>query len=40
MLALEIPQAVIDEMIEQARTEAPIEACGVLACKTQRVQRH
>lgn len=39
MLALEIPQATLDEMIEQARAEAPVEACGILAGKTQRVQR-
>lgn len=39
MLALEIPRAVIDEMIEQARAEAPVEACGILAGRTQRVQR-
>jgi len=39
MLALEIPQATLDEMIEQARAEAPVEACGILAGRTQRVQR-
>ncbi len=39
MLALEIPQATLNEMIEQAKAEAPIEACGVLAGSMQRVQR-
>jgi proteasome lid subunit RPN8/RPN11 len=31
MLALEIPQPTLDEMIEQAGAEAPVEACGILA---------
>lgn len=31
MLALEIPRVTVDKMIEQARAEAPIEACGTLA---------
>ena len=31
MLKLEIPNYIFDDMLEQARTEAPIEACGILA---------
>ena len=38
-MTLEIPRVALDEMIEQARTEAPIEACGILAGKAPRVQR-
>ena len=39
MLRIEIPQDVIDAMIEQARSEVPVEACGILAGTEQRVQR-
>ena len=31
MSALEIPQEIVTQMVAQARAEAPIEACGVLA---------
>jgi len=31
MLNLEIPEIVFDQIIQQAKEEAPIEACGVLA---------
>lgn len=37
MLSLEIPKDILDGMVEQARTELPNEACGVLAGKTRRV---
>ncbi len=39
MLTLEIPRDILDVMIEQAGTEAPIETCGILAGKAPRVQR-
>lgn len=31
MLKLEIPNRIFKEMVEQARAEAPVEACGILA---------
>jgi len=31
MLNLEIPHPVFEQMLQQARAEAPIEACGILA---------
>ena len=31
MLTLEIPPDILDQMIAQARAEAPVEACGILA---------
>jgi len=31
MLRLDIPNHIFEQMTEQARTEAPIEACGILA---------
>jgi proteasome lid subunit RPN8/RPN11 len=31
MLTLNIPVEIFDQMLAQARTEAPIEACGILA---------
>ncbi len=37
MLSLEIPQDMFDAMIEQAKAEAPLEACGILAGREQRV---
>ncbi len=39
MLKLEIPNNVFDEMVEQARAEAPIEACGILAGCDGRVEK-
>ena len=39
MLSLEIPRDIFDLMIEQARAEAPIEACGILAGKAPRVRK-
>ena len=38
MLSLEIPQDVLDAVIDHARTEAPIEACGILAGREHSVQ--
>ncbi len=38
MLSLEIPRDIFDLMMEQARTEAPLEACGILAGKAPRVR--
>lgn len=31
MLELDIPKHIFDEVLEQAKAEAPIEACGILA---------
>jgi len=31
MLTLKIPEDILREMLEQAETEAPVEACGILA---------
>lgn len=39
MLGLEIPRDIFDAMIEQARAEAPLEACGILAGREQSVER-
>jgi [CysO sulfur-carrier protein]-S-L-cysteine hydrolase len=39
MLNLEIAQDVLDAMIDHARTEVPIEACGILAGQAHSVQR-
>ncbi|MHC4149619.1 MAG: M67 family metallopeptidase [Planctomycetota bacterium] len=36
---LVIPKAIFDQMIEQAKTEAPIEACGILAGRDKRVEK-
>jgi proteasome lid subunit RPN8/RPN11 len=37
MLSLEIPRDILAVMIEQARAEAPVEACGILAGEPPRV---
>jgi len=39
MDALEIPQEIFSQMLAQAREEAPLEACGILAGSGHRVQR-
>lgn len=39
MLTLEIPSRIFKQMVEQARAEAPIEACGILAGRGSRVER-
>ncbi len=39
MLTLEIPSRIFEQMLEQARAEAPIEACGILAGRGSRVER-
>lgn len=39
MLSLEIPKDVFGAMIGQAKAEAPLEACGILAGREQRVER-
>lgn len=39
MLKLEIPNYIFDDMLEQARAEAPIEACGILAGGDGRVEK-
>jgi len=36
---LKIPQAILDEMLAQAKAEAPVEACGYLAGKGYRVEK-
>ena len=33
MVELKIPRQIFERMVEQAKTEAPIEACGILAGK-------
>jgi proteasome lid subunit RPN8/RPN11 len=39
MLKLEIPDYIYKDMVEQARTEAPTEACGLLAGCNGRVEK-
>ncbi|MHC4204694.1 MAG: M67 family metallopeptidase [Planctomycetota bacterium] len=39
MLKLEIPNYIFADMQEQARAEAPIEACGILAGSGERVEK-
>jgi len=39
MLKLEIPNTIFEQMLVQAKAEAPIEACGILAGKDSRVQK-
>ena len=39
MLKLQIPNRIYEKMLEQARAEAPIEACGILAGKKQRIEK-
>lgn len=39
MLKLEIPDNIFEDMLEHARAEAPIEACGILAGGNSRVEK-
>jgi len=39
MLKLEIPSDIFERMLEQARAEAPVEACGILAGSDGRVEK-
>jgi len=39
MLKLEIPTNVFEQMLEQAKAEAPIEACGILAGNDSKVEK-
>lgn len=39
MLKLEIPEYIFSDMVEQARAQAPIEACGILAGGEGRVKK-
>ena len=39
MPGIEIPEHVLDAMIAQARAEAPVEACGILAGTGARVEK-
>jgi proteasome lid subunit RPN8/RPN11 len=39
MLKLEIPTYIFRHMLERARTEAPIEACGILAGSDGKVEK-
>ena len=39
MLKLNIPTHIFEQMAEQARVEAPIEACGILAGTNGRVEK-
>jgi proteasome lid subunit RPN8/RPN11 len=39
MLKLEIPMQIFEQMLEQSRTEAPIEACGILAGRNGKVKK-
>jgi len=39
MLKLNIPNHIFERMVEQARSEAPIEACGILAGKEGKVEK-
>jgi proteasome lid subunit RPN8/RPN11 len=38
-MKLEIPNYIFEDMLEQARAEAPIEACGILAGGDGRVEK-
>jgi proteasome lid subunit RPN8/RPN11 len=39
MLKLEIPESIFEQMFQQAKTEAPIEACGILAGRDRQVEK-
>lgn len=39
MLRLEIPKDIFARMVEQAKAEAPIETCGILAGSNRRVEK-
>lgn len=39
MLKLEIPTRIFEDMLEQARDEAPIECCGILAGSGEKVEK-
>jgi proteasome lid subunit RPN8/RPN11 len=39
MLKLEIPTYIFRQMLEQARAQAPIEACGILAGRDSKVEK-
>ncbi len=39
MRSLKIPNSIFSEMLQQARAEAPIEACGILAGRGHQVER-
>jgi proteasome lid subunit RPN8/RPN11 len=38
-LNLEIPKIIFEQVVAQAKTEAPIEACGILAGRESRVEK-
>lgn len=39
MLKLEIPDYIFEDMLEQAKAQAPIEACGILAGSNGRIEK-
>jgi proteasome lid subunit RPN8/RPN11 len=39
MPSLKIPNSIFTEMLQQAKAEAPIEACGILAGRDHQVER-
>ncbi len=39
MLKLEIPNRIFEDMLDQARSEAPVESCGVLAGSDGKVEK-
>ncbi len=39
MLKLEIPRHIFEDMLEQARAEAPVECCGILAGRDGRAEK-
>ncbi|MHC4114349.1 MAG: M67 family metallopeptidase [Planctomycetota bacterium] len=39
MLKLKIPGNIFEQMVEQAKAESPIEACGILAGKNRTVEK-
>jgi len=39
MLKLEIPTYIFEQIVKQAKAEAPIEACGILAGKDSKVEK-
>ena len=39
MLKLDIPNDIFERMLQQAKAEAPLEACGILAGQNEQVEK-